>query len=131
MSTIVPTVGRVVLCFNPKMWEGARPGLIARCWGHDPSSAVNVSVLLDGGNDGKGLVASTFWMTSVQVHDPRGPDDEAPGSQWCEWMPYQKGQAAKAEAAEGPLNKAVCDCMARLKVVEAALHTCNPPILTA
>lgn len=27
----------------------------------------------------------------------RQPEDDVPKTQFCEWMPYQKGQAAKAE----------------------------------
>lgn len=34
-------------------------------------------------------------------------DDAKPeGGRFCSWMPYQKGQAAKAEAAEALLGKA-------------------------
>jgi hypothetical protein len=38
-----------------------------------------------------------YNRTSVLLVQDANP---VPGSQYCEWMPYQKGQAAKTEALE-------------------------------
>lgn len=59
------------------------PAMIVRTWGDTPTSCVQLQVFLDG-ND-------TFWATSVNV---------GTGDGTYQWMPYQKGQAAKTEAAE-------------------------------
>lgn len=94
---IKPTVGRVVLFRRCAQWH--QPGFIVE----DPTvemaatvayvwsdRLVNLSVVDHGG--------ATHRVTSVRLLQ----DDDTPGgdSHWCEWMPYQKGQAAKTEAAE-------------------------------
>lgn len=92
---ISPTVGRVVL-FRP---AGATretepyPALVARVWS---DRMINV-----GGFDHNG---DPFKATSVTLLQ----DDDEPdaGRAWAEWMPYQKGQAAKTEALEQKLGEA-------------------------
>jgi hypothetical protein len=90
---IKPTVGRVVWYRNPEEMseEGPRlAGLVA-------------AVLADG------------LMVNLTVFDyfgvPRGHENvvmwqgegDPPTREYCEWMPYQKGQAAKTEALEDRL----------------------------
>lgn len=91
---IQPTVGRVVW-FYPTP-NGAESGF-AR--GSQPHAAivayvhgdrmVNLTVFDANGN--------AHSMTSVPLRQPK---DERPGGMFCEWMPYQKGQAAKTEELE-------------------------------
>lgn len=102
MTIITPTVGRVV-------WFYA--------WSGDPD--------LDGFIHSHGIVpmaahVAHVWsdrMVNLMVIDPNGKahsrtsivlrqeGDPAPAGSYCEWMPYQKGQAAKAEALEKQLSK--------------------------
>lgn len=90
---IVPTIGRVVW-YHPDSFSadaGFAPSpccaaLVAHV--HDDSS-VNLAVF-----DGHGNSHSRTYVPLVQ------DGDERPAGHWCEWMPYQKGQAAKTEEAE-------------------------------
>ena len=94
---IKPTVGRVVL-FHPSELTGEASfvrhpddqpyaAIIARVWS---DSMVNLTVM-----DANGDPHSRTSVPLVQDSDSR------PGNGfYCEWMPYQKGQAAKTEAAE-------------------------------
>jgi hypothetical protein len=93
MGVITPTVGRVVW-FHPGRFDDltapeGQPlaAIVARVWG---DRMVNLSVC---DKDGE-------WhrRTSVPL---RQPEDEADqnGNSYCEWMPYQIGQAKKHDAA--------------------------------
>lgn len=62
------------------------PAMIVKTWGDTPEASVNLKVFLDG--------TDTYWATSVHVGDKPGD---------FRWMPFQKGQAAKTEAAEAKL----------------------------
>ena len=100
-SPITPTVGRVVW-FHPR-----RDDNIARnpTYPHhnDPLAAhiaavispsiVNLMVI-----DAKGM---PHGYEGVFLHD--GQSDAPVNGDWCEWMPYQKGQAAKTESLEQKL----------------------------
>ena len=44
----------------------------------------------------------TYPFTSVALRQPGDPEPMA-HSYWCEWMPYQKGQAQKTEELEKAL----------------------------
>lgn len=59
------------------------PAMIVAVWGDQPDSCVNLKVFLDGTDE--------HWSTSRTVGEREGD---------YQWMPYQKGQAAKAEALE-------------------------------
>jgi len=83
---IEPTVGRVVWVRGVSESEPLLAGIIAKVWN---STMVNLGVFRDNGN------CSGF--TSVALYQGEG---EPPAGMYCEWMPYQKGQAAKAEALE-------------------------------
>jgi hypothetical protein len=121
MTEIVPTIGRIVLYriasyqadeinarrrdayakFHMHKWQRNGtvlhqgnevsagqivPAMIVAVWGDTPQSAVNLKVFLDGSDD--------YWVTSTSVGDQDGK---------YHWMDYQKGQAAKTEAAEAAL----------------------------
>lgn len=91
-SEIVPTVGRVVLCHRVSGF-GPLPGVIMHVWGDTPDALINALAFGDGVND---TVLNA--MFSVRVLDPDSP---APAEgQYCTWMPFQKGQAARTQAAE-------------------------------
>jgi hypothetical protein len=105
MTAIVPTVGRIVLyrlsqfdCDEINRLHGRRggcpssydvlPAIVTKVWGHTADAAVNLKVMLDG--------PAEYWATSRMHHET------AAGC--YHWMPYQKGQAAKTEAAEKALG---------------------------
>lgn len=96
---IHPTVGRVVLFHPGSGFSGCSagagiplPALVARVWS---DTCINV-----GGFDANG---EPFAATSVLLIQDDNPVPT--GGHYAEWMPYQKGQAAKAEAAEnGPVR---------------------------
>ena len=87
MPRIPPTVGRKVW-YRPDGPEG--PILDATvCFVHS-DSCVNLGVRDHNGVDLGGKTSVTL------VQEGETP----PAWPYCEWMPYQKGQAAKTEAAE-------------------------------
>lgn len=86
MSKIIPTVGRVVWYFDTPTAERPLAGIV--CYVHS-DSMVNLTVHLANGD--------TTGRTSVPLVQE---DDSIPPGHRCEWMPYQKGQAAKTEALE-------------------------------
>jgi hypothetical protein len=94
MPVITPTVGRVVWYFpNGKTQHDA---------GEQPHSASVAYVHGDrciniGYFDQNGFAKNATSVTLVQ------DGDELPEYGFCCWMPFQKGQAAKTEAAEKAL----------------------------
>ena len=94
---IKPTVGRVVW-FHPS-WLACEPGF-ARHQGGQPYAAIIASVWSEA------LVNLSVFDANGAAHSRTSvpfmrDGDCVPGNGfYCEWMPYQKGQAAKAEAAE-------------------------------
>ena len=98
---IKPTVGRIVW-FYPHASDGLYANndgplaaIIAKVW---TDSCVNLGVL-----DGNGINHS---RTSVYLYQG-DIDRPAIGTGFAEWMPYQKGQAAKTEALEKELDATV------------------------
>lgn len=90
MSTVIkPTIGRVVLVHRG-ISNQPEPALISYVW-HD--RMINI-----GGFDHNG---KPFAITTLQLLQD---DDVATGTCYAEWMPYQKGQAAKTEALEAKLD---------------------------
>ena len=85
---IKPTIGRAVLVHrgNSDVPEAA---FITYVWG---DRMINV-----GGFDHNGI---PFALCSIQL----AQDDDAVSFPYAEWMPYQKGQAAKTEALEAQLK---------------------------
>ena len=93
---IQPTVGRVVWYRPsesdtfPKAVGQPLPAIITIAW---DMGLVNLVVFDGDGN--------THGRTSVRLVQP---NDEAPGpGGYCEWMPYQIGQAQRTEQAEKAL----------------------------
>ena len=86
---ITPTVGRVVWVIRPRETTDIHQpeiGLISYVWN---DHMINVAGF---DHDGK-----SFSITSL----PLVQDDEPkPEGNFAVWMPFQKGQAARAEAAE-------------------------------
>jgi hypothetical protein len=97
MSVIQPTIGRVVL-FHPSTNESdpkfagqsVCAAIIAKVWS---DTCVNLAVF-----DGNGAPHSKTSVLLIQ------DGDETPAGYYCEWMPYQKGQAAKTEALEAQVR---------------------------
>ena len=100
---IRPTVGRVMwyrpgvhlagLVANPAGLEGAQPlaAIVTYVWN---DNMVNLAVF---GHDG--TVQARTSVPIVQDGSPWTADQ----SPYAEWMPFQKGQAAKTEALEAKL----------------------------
>ena len=73
---------------NPKGAPGAQP-LAATVAYVDNDTCVNLTVH-DRNGETYGLTSVYFWQG----------DGESPETAHCEWMPFQKGQAAKTEQLE-------------------------------
>jgi hypothetical protein len=92
---IKPTVGRVVWFYKYSYGQGHKGPLAAHVAKVFSDLYVNLMVINEDGNPRS--------ETSVLLLQ----DDMAvPGSDYCTWMPYQKGQAAKTEALEKALEPA-------------------------
>ena len=94
---IEPTVGRVVNFFPGPFFQGTRieraqPLAAIVVHVHD-SRLVNLTVF-----DSVGFPCRALMVQLLQ------DDDKPAGNQWAEWMPYQKGQAAKTEQLEQKLS---------------------------
>ena len=93
---ISPTVGRVVW-YHPsddQRIEGQPSdqvcaAIVTYVWS---DTMVNLTVLTPNG-----VPYGVTLVTLVQ-------DGAKTGGRWCEWMPFQKSQAAKTEAAEAKLK---------------------------
>lgn len=85
---IQPTIGRVVWYHPETSTEAEQPyaALVCHVWS---DTVVNLAVF-----DSNGVATN---KTSVFLYQG---DTDRPSSSYCEWMPYQKGQAAKTEALE-------------------------------
>lgn len=91
---IKPTIGRVVLVYrHPRVQPEPEPAFV--CFVHT-DRCINV-----GGFDANG---APFGATSV----PLLQDDDVPpsGQTYAEWMPFQKGQAAKYEQLAAETGRA-------------------------
>jgi hypothetical protein len=92
---IEPTVGRVVW-FWPASTKGKADGgqpLAATIAYVHSNTCVNLTVH-DRDGDTYALTSQTLWHG----------DGESPDYPHCEWMPYQKGQAAKVEQLEAAIK---------------------------
>lgn len=89
---IKPTIGRVVHYYPMHHDEVAQPFAALITYVHN-DRLVNLAYF-----DAGGVAGSAKVVTLLQ-------DDEiaADGSDYCCWMPFQKGQAQKAEALEKEL----------------------------
>lgn len=92
---IKPTIGRVVLYYGSGEYAAqCQPRPASICYVHS-DTMINV-----GGFDKNGDPFKATSVTLIQDDDPR------PDYGHAEWMPYQKGQAAKTEALEAKLATA-------------------------
>ncbi len=87
---IEPTVGRVVHYYTgiEDKEDGVHPLAAHVCAVHN-DRMVNLLVISQDG--------STFGKTSVQLLQQGDP---APQADFCEWMPFQKGQVPASSAIE-------------------------------
>lgn len=99
---ISPTIGRVVW-YRPSLTDHATmkiiddqplSAMIAYVWS---DHLVNLTVSDHGG--------ATHARPSVALR--QGDEHDPADAPFCEWMPYQKGQAAKTEATAAELGAAV------------------------
>lgn len=95
---IPPSIGRVVW-YHPSAAERieGQPNdqvLAAHVTYVWSDRLVNLMVITPNG--------TPFGVTSVQLVQD---NDEGPSERYAEWMPYQKGQAAKAEALEAKASE--------------------------
>lgn len=97
---IKPTVGRVVwyrpsvtdMYSYPSGFGGPQPNAAIIAYVHS-DSMVNLMVIDHNGNQ--------HSRTSVPlIQDDVGEVNPVGGGSYCEWMPYQKGQAAKTDSLE-------------------------------
>lgn len=86
---ITPTIGRVVLVHRGASNQ-AEPALISYVW---TDTMINV-----GGFDANG---HPFALTSLHL---KQDDAEQPPHPYAEWMPYQKGQAAKTQQLQAAID---------------------------
>lgn len=95
---IKPTVGRVVWYHPFETDPGPNPGdqplcaLVTHVWS---DTCINLAVFDVNGK--------TYGKTSVLLHQD---ELNRPDAGFAEWMPYQKGQAAKAEQLEAKIASA-------------------------
>lgn len=91
---ITPTVGRVVWYHAPSSTLDAQPQAAIIAFVHS-DRLVNLHVI-----DANGVASGATSVVLVQE------GDTAPAAGfYCEWMPYQKGQAAKTEAVEAAVQQ--------------------------
>lgn len=89
---ITPTIGRIVWFWNVHPLRLEQPEAAIIAYVHS-DTCVNLGVFRDNGNC-TGFGSVTLWHG----------EGEPPAGAYCEWMPYQKGQAAKTEALEVKLG---------------------------
>lgn len=107
MSLMTPTVGRKVWYWPTDNEKAGTYGMqqfgtppqpldatVLCVWG---DRCVNLEVI---DHNGKHFVRTSATLLQEGEVPPTNPETGRPWGGYCEWMPYQKGQAAKADAAE-------------------------------
>lgn len=89
---IKPTVGRVVW-YHADRFAQTMAAIVSYV---ASDGRINIAFF-----DLNGVAGNRTSVRLVQDGEP------APGGEYCEWMPYQKGQAAKTEALEARLKNDV------------------------
>ena len=91
---ITPTVGRVVWYRPRGHGENEQPlaAIVAHVWS---DTCVNLAIF-----DANGSPMANPPTSVLLLQDG---NERPTGGQYCEWMPFQKGQAKKTEAAEAAL----------------------------
>lgn len=92
---ITPTVGRVVWFYKFSPGQGHKGPLAAHVCKVHSDTCVNLMVIDESG--------TPRGESSVRLQ--QSDNEENPASDFCCWMPYQKGQAQKTEALEKQLGK--------------------------
>ena len=95
MPRIEPTIGRVVW-FWPRTYMATDSGNLGK---DQPYTAQVCFVHKNGAINVAGYRHDGTHFTAQSVHLVQD-GDEAPEGPYAEWMPYQKGQAAKTEQLE-------------------------------
>jgi hypothetical protein len=117
---IHPTVGRIVWYYPDHRLEATLPprhnrplaAIIAHVWS---DTCINIAFF-----DSNGAFNSATSVLLWQEGNPR------PGAGFCEWMPYQIGQAQKAEATAKKYDEATAKLAAfKASQVEPVAET-NP-----
>lgn len=90
---IQPTVGRVVWFYKYVPGQGHKGPLAAHVAHVHSDAMVNLMVIDEMGTP----------RSETSVHLRQDIGYAPPEGDYCEWMPYQKGQAAKTEALEAKL----------------------------
>ncbi|MGY3393417.1 hypothetical protein ACVWW6_006008 [Bradyrhizobium sp. USDA 3311] len=93
---IEPTVGRAIWYRPPGSHPSAQPHAAHVAFVHDPR-LVNLLII---SHDGVAYPGTEIIV--VQEGDPIPTAEQAPRG-YAEWMPYQKGQAAKADALQAQI----------------------------
>jgi hypothetical protein len=102
-SSIEPTVGRMVLAIletktNVRDVLPAVITRVAKSQNADDEYLVNVKVIGDSANTSFEFreLYSVPMVDPIADRDDLKPEDW-PAQEWCEWMPFQQGQAAMTE----------------------------------
>lgn len=82
-------------------WQGPLPAVVTR---ENEDGTVNLFVF---GDDTPESPCHFYHVRSALVYDPLSPEERAlmDGREYAEWVPYQKGQAAKAEEIKAEPEK--------------------------
>ena len=98
MPPITPTVGRIVYVFSTR-WSGPRAGIIT---GVNENGTIDVNCWVRAGEP-------TPMRSELAALTINPPNTGAPvgADFWCEWMPYQMGQAAKTDDLSGRTQQAL------------------------
>jgi hypothetical protein len=114
---ITPTVGRVVWYHAPGAAQGAQPQAAIIAFVHN-DTLVNLHVI-----DANGIASGATSVPLVQE------GDATPSAGfYCEWMPYQKGQAAKTEAAEAAGQQPAANVLDKVAVTPSAVQDAHDRI---
>jgi len=93
---ITPTIGRIVWYYPAGYADRPPLAAIVTCVWSD--TCVNLAIFDRNGN------AMPNPPTSILL--VQDGNERPSGGNFCEWMPYQKGQAAKAESLEKQITNA-------------------------
>ena len=88
---IKPTIGRIVWYYEADIHAQPRAAIICYVWS---DTCVNLAVFSQNGF-AESRTSVLLWQ--------EGHGTPRPSSYFAEWMPYQKGQAAKTEALEAKI----------------------------
>jgi hypothetical protein len=114
---ITPTVGRVVWYHAPGAAQGAQPQAAIIAFVHN-DRLVNLHVI-----DPNGIASGATSVPLIQEGD-----NISLSGFYCEWMPYQKGQAAKTEAAEAAAQQPAAGALDKVAVTPGAVQDAHDRI---